>query len=221
IAHGSAAMGGMHRAELGAWSAKCVDCHSVHTQEQLYWRTENEAELYLATGTIDGNFSVNGGQTTFSYSVTDILAEWNDRATWGRKNDFLPPSGLILVVDLSEAKNTYEIIRADASSITVKGGLDPSVTGSSFGIIYGQLIKSNIATPLPGNRDVRFFNPKDPAGGYTDSNTPAVSGICQVCHLNTTVWNNDGSKNDDLTHSGNGNTHCTECHIPAEGFKPY
>ncbi len=35
--HSSVGMGDAHRDELGLWSLPCVDCHSVHLQEQLNW----------------------------------------------------------------------------------------------------------------------------------------------------------------------------------------
>ncbi len=218
--HSSNAMGDMHRAALGTWTSRCIDCHNPHKQEQLGWLSSNAAELYLVTGTINGNFRVNGGQTTFDYTATNIKPEWNDRSTWGQKNDFRPQSGLILVEDTVNAKNTFEVIKADATSITVKGGIDPASAGGTFGLIYGQLIRSNIVTPVPENRDVKFFNPKDPAGGYTDNGSPSVTGICQVCHTQTLVWTSDGTKYDSVSHSGNGNTNCTGCHLPVNGFKP-
>ncbi|MDD5760135.1 MAG: S8 family serine peptidase, partial [Desulfobulbaceae bacterium] len=217
--HSSDAMGMQHRVGLGPWTVKCIDCHAPHNQAQLDWRAENASELYLATGTITGNVAVHGGQTTFTYTISTIAPEWSNRASWSRKNDLPPASGLILVEDTGQARNTFEVIAADATTITVKGGLDPAATGSPFGIIYGQAIKSHIQTPSSGSREVKFFNPLDPAGGFTDQHDP-VTGICQVCHANTLYWNATGTVFDDLSHSGSGLTKCTNCHVPSLGFKP-
>ena len=220
MVHSSAAMGAKHRPDLGEWASKCVDCHNPHFHDQLKWKTSNANELYLVTGAIGNTFTVAGGQTTFSfnYATASILPGWEDTGFWGRKNEYLPAKGLILVDDIdAESNNTYEIVTADTSSITVKGGINPALAGKSFGIIYGQLIKTLINTPASGKRNVKFFNPKINTGGYTDDNVP-VTGICQVCHQNTAVWNSAGSLTDTPSHSGNGNTQCTDCHIPSMGF---
>ncbi len=223
--HSSAAMGSAHRGDLGDWQAKCVDCHDPHRQAQLNWASNpaDAAKLYLVTGTIDSStVTVNGGTTTFNYTLGSALPVWSEGpGRWCRKNATLPPRGLILVVDKDAThNNTYTVLAADASTITVKGGVDPALSGRNFGIIYGQLIKSTILTPLPESREVKFFNPLDPAGGYTDSNTP-VTGICQVCHQNTTVWKYNGTGDaPPPAHTGYGDKNCTECHTPAQGFKP-
>jgi hypothetical protein len=163
---------------------------------------------------------VNGGLTTFKYSLTSAMAEWSDVSTWGNKNSTLPPRGLILVVDTTNATNTYEVIGATSSTITIKGGIDPEKVGKTFGLAYGQMIKKTITTPKEGPKSVRFFNPKSPTGGYTDSNSP-VTGICQVCHANPSMsWNSSGSGSN-LVHDAvpNSGPNCTECHTMAQGFK--
>jgi len=205
----------------GDFSVKCVDCHSAHHQAQVDWRTSvNIDDLYLKRGTINGSFVINGGKTTFAYTLAESFApanpEWSDFTTWGKKNSSLPPRGLILVVDTSNATNTYEVLSATATTITIKGGIDPSKAGKTFGLIYGQMIKKSITTGAQGDRNVQFFNPKKPGGGYTDSNSP-VTGICQVCHANTNMsWNSSGGGNNPTHDSG---LNCTSCHSMAEGFK--
>jgi len=197
----------------GEFALNCLDCHSAHNQAQVDWRETDANELYLVQGTIDGSLVGNAIQTTFSYSLLSAAAEWSDPATWGQKNSSLPASGLILVVDTANAINTYEVTSATATTITVKGGIDPAATGSSFGLIYGQMIKKTIAT-TQGGREVKFFNPKRPGGGYTDSNSPAT-GICQVCHVGTGYWTSDGGNT-----GHNSGVNCTDCHTMAQGFKP-
>lgn len=199
----------------GGFSVKCVDCHSAHEQAQVDWRSSDANDLYLVKGTITGSLAVDGGQTTFNYSLRSAPPdEWIDPATWGKKNTVLPPRGLILVVDAETAANTFEVVSATATTITIKGGIDPALAGTSFGLIYGQMIKKSITTTMQGKRDVRFFNPQKPGGGFTDSNTP-VTGICQVCHINTVYWTSDGGNTGH--HSAEG---CTNCHTMAQGFKP-
>ena len=202
----------------GDFSVKCVDCHSAHDQAQVDWRaTVNIDDLYLKRGTINGSFVVSGGKTTFAYSLVQsyvaINPEWDDVTTWAKKNSTLPPRGLILVVDTTNATNTYEVLSATGTTITIKGGIDPSKAGKTFGLVYGQMIKKTIVT-AQGNREVKFFNPKKPGGGYTDSNTPPT-GICQICHVTSTYWTSDGSNT-----SHNNGVDCTNCHTMAQGFKP-
>lgn len=133
----------------------------------------------------------------------------------------LPPSGLILVVDRTNATNTYEVISATAATITVKGGIDPATNGKSFGLMYGQMIKKNIATPTEGSREVKFFNPRNSNGGFIDSNTP-VTGICQVCHADSAMSWNSGGGGSNAAHDAvpDNGLNCTACHTMAQGFKP-
>ncbi len=199
---------------------KCVDCHSAHDPAQVDWRTNttDANDLYLVKGTITSIATVTGGQTTFNYSQVSAKSEWSDTATWGKKNNTLPRSGLILVVDTTNATNTYEVISATMETITIKGAIDPSKAGKTFGLIYGQMIKKSISTPTEGNKDVKFFNPQNPDGGYTNSTN---TGICQVCHAKTTMsWNSSGSGGNAVHQAvlGSG-LNCTECHTMAQGFK--
>lgn len=213
--HSSTAMAEHHRKDLAPWTSHCLACHDPHNQGQLEkWRLSVPDQLYLVTGTMDGNFRVEGGQTTFDYSLSTKKLAWADPENWGRKNSFLPASGLILVTDLSAADHTLAVISATPSSITVKGGIEPALD-RTFGLIYGQMINETIATPVPENRVTKFLDPRDPAGGYTDANTPLVTGICQVCHQDTLYWTRDGGG---APHYSGEN--CTGCHLPALGFKP-
>ena len=201
----------------GGFNVKCVDCHSAHHQSQIEWRTTDANDLYLVQGAITGNFVVNDGQTTFDYSLVSARLEWSDTTTWSKKNSSLPARGLILVVDTAAATNTYEVIGATESTITIRGGIDQNKAGTTFGLIYGQMIKKSIATSTEGNKEVRFFNPKNLTGGYTDSNSP-VSGICQVCHARGTMsWNSSGSGSNSTHASG---MDCGACHTMAQGFVP-
>ena len=218
--HSSAAMGTAHNPALGEWSSKCVDCHRPHKQPQIEWRGSESAALYLVKGTIVDGITVTGGQTTFNFQLLDPAnpdhPEWNDPTRWSNKTNREPASGLILVEELSTALNTYEVVAATATTITIKGGLSPTAAGRSFGLIYGQMITAL----APGGQSVKFFDPNltydsGAIGGFADPvNTTAPQGICQVCHTTTQHWKSDGTGN---THAGN--TVCTTCHNPRQGFK--
>jgi len=200
------------------FTAACLECHSPHAQAQLDWRgSVGLDDLYLKRGIINAPVQVSGGQTTFAYTLTPgaetVNPEWNDPAEWSRKTGSGSPRGLILVVDTALATNTYEVTAATGSAITVKGGLDPASAGKSFGLLYGQMVRKEITTSQ-GVKAVRFFNPKRPGGGHTDSNTPA-SGVCQVCHASTSHWSSAGNGQD----HENG-VRCTNCHRMRQGFLP-
>ena len=215
--HSSTLMEEMHNPLLGSWQRNCLDCHDPHFQAQLAWRLQYEDDLYLVAGTIGSgaNFSYTDGETTFDYTASRVSANWSDRTTWSRKTGPAANRGLVLVVDTSEQKSTYQVLAADASTITIKGILAASDGNKTFGLVYGQFIKSAIQMPDATNSDVRFFDPNRTENGLVDSQAPS-SGICQVCHTNpnTRYWTADG-----LNTLHNAGIRCTTCHIPAQGFK--
>ena len=124
--------------------------------------------------------------------------------------------GLILVPSLGNPTDTFEIIAATASTITVKGNMTSAPNNQTFGVIYGQSIKSFV---MPNGgivandlRAVKFFEPDvitGTYGGYVDLTASLTKpvGLCQVCHDATTRWGNNNS--------GNGHyptTDCASCH---------
>ena len=151
---------------------------------------------------------------TASATSSFVLAEWSAQSTWINKTGTANGKGLIFVVDTANPGETYQIVNANASFITVKGSPDPStMANKSFGLIYGQMIKKTIYS-----RDVKFFNPKDPLGGFTNTDTPEVTGICQVCHTMTNVWTQDGGSTTDSPNHLSGSTACNACHFHYSGF---
>ncbi|MDP2104582.1 MAG: CxxxxCH/CxxCH domain-containing protein, partial [Desulfobulbaceae bacterium] len=201
----------------GVWESNCIDCHDPHYQGQLAWIDPSTqtypAELYLVNGTI-GTITAGTLTDTTNIAYSNVppdnqTGDWTDRSRWGNKNansDF--ERGLILVVNTGRAENTYQVISANDSVITVKGIINSTDAGKSFGLIYGQLIKKKITTSQ-GDREVKFFDPN----GFTDD-TMAVAGICQVCHTETKYYKNDGTGA-----SHNSGACCTQCHLSKEGFK--
>lgn len=216
----------------GNWAIGCIDCHDPHYQEQLIW-VGTSPSPYLITGTID-SVSVDvpqAGQSTITYSGATSDPEWPangvgvDDLDWGRKNQ--SGRGLIFVHDSSLATNTFSIISATDSQIVVSGILDPvsvvpfilgnPASSNSFGLIYGQLIKSQIVTPTSGIKDVKFFSP---LGGFVNLETP-VSGVCQVCHVEAVHFRNTGEVNVGgvgLDHTDQAALNCIACHAHTSGF---
>ncbi len=209
----------------GTWNTSCTDCHDPHFQAQLDWASTYAAKLYLITGTIDSVTDNGNGTSSLSYSgapADNLTGDWTSRARWSKKDDS-PNSnrGLVLVVNTVTAENTYLVVSATATTITVKGVVASTAAAKSFGLIYGQLIKSMITVPnppanTPNPRPVKFFNPDTTyaVGGFTNQETPPT-GICQVCHTKTTHWTQDG-----LLNNHNASIRCTACHDTAKGFKP-
>lgn len=215
--HSSAAMEEMHNPLLGAWQSNCLDCHDPHFQAQLNWRPQYENELYLVAGAIGpaAGFIQADGETTFDYTASTVSPNWSDPATWPHKTGPAANRGLILVVEASAQESTYQVVAADRSTITIKGSLAASDANKTFGLTYGQFIKSVIQLPSATSSSVQFFDPHGAEIGFVNSQAPP-SGICQVCHSdpNTRYWTADG-----LNTLHNAGTRCTSCHIPAQGFK--
>ena len=213
--HSSILMADMHNLALGDWSSNCVDCHDPHFQGQVYWRSSHGAELYLVTGVIGDalSFEEINGETSFDYQLSSAADNWSDPVSWSRKNGSAG-QGLVLVVDKALAERTFQVVMADAISITVQGSLDPALADKDFGLIYGQMIRSEITAPDGLAHDVKFF---DPAGsyGFVDMGMPP-QGICQVCHAITSYWTADG-----VNTSHESGVVCTDCHQANLGFRPF
>jgi len=151
----------------GTWGVGCTDCHDPHYQEQIDWRPDS----YVIEGVMDGN--VTTGSTVIDgvtydtstitvKSITKDNPEWPaEGATaadpdWAKKhalNDQAagePDRGLIFAVDTASPVNTYSIISATPTQITVKGIIDPATIpltvdtdgdttpdAATFGLLYG------------------------------------------------------------------------------------
>ncbi|MBU0479547.1 MAG: CxxxxCH/CxxCH domain-containing protein [Proteobacteria bacterium] len=133
--------------------------------------------------------------------------------------------GLLLVPNIADPKETFEIIDVVGNVMKVKGDMTYSgnnFLGNTWGVIYGQSIKS-FMLDAHGNgfRDIKFFKPQpviDSYGGYVDY-TPSVTtpvGLCQVCHSDTSYWRSDGSIGNG-NHNG-ANAPCMTCHDVYNGF---
>jgi hypothetical protein len=156
-------------------------------------------------------------------------SNWADPGTWGQKTG--AERGLILLPNTKDVSFGFEIISADASSITVKGSTAPFSNklhvGDTFAIIYGQ----GINTYIPDfTKQVKFFDQEgensfaknDFMGGDTDGDgnlddsTP--DGVCQVCHTLTAHWRSDGTKAAIGIHASENGVNCIRCHSHKQGF---
>lgn len=233
VAHSSLAMGSLHREDLGDWSRSCTDCHDPHFQAQLDWQgTVPDSEIYLISGTLTpSSISVSGDgtrvspfSTTFNFSDLTAKTYWDNATTpWAKKNG-TNGRGLILAMPASNPSSTFEITAVDdgQSAITVNGKIPNDFnTGVTFGVIYGQLIRSDVEGPT-GRHTVKFFNPNGGFIGPTEND-----GLCQVCHTQTDHFLHDDlnaitdhqNKMDDKGAAGAA-SRCTYCHKHGRGFAP-
>jgi len=210
------------------WEAECLDCHDPHFQYQLV----NLPDLYLISGTVDGYSDNHNGTSTFVFdysSATINNSAWelppDGNADWGAKTS--AGRGLILVANKANPDETFEIVSANATQITVNGVMASSPVGNNFGIIYGQLLKAEIYTEAfiagTGKTSVKFYEHSG-ENAFADGVAPH-DGICQVCHDNTNHFTRDGDVNTVspgpgvMDHTDYEGTNCTGvCHTHASGF---
>lgn len=225
---------------FGTWTTQCTQCHDVHFQGQLDWAAD--ASLYLATGTIAAD---NAPYNTVSKSTTVAInapvanplgSGWDDTTKWTTKGGNVVVGaattdgtrGLIFVPNKNNPTETFEIIAATPTSVTVKGKMTTALSGNAYGVIYGQSLKSymlpnngaTVGTTVDDLRAVKFFRPEvvgGTYGGYVDeSGNPKPEGLCQVCHTDPAmVWKKDGTAN--THHVGE---KCGTCHNSPAGFPP-
>lgn len=222
--------------DFGTWTTQCTQCHDVHFQGQLDWAAD--ASLYLATGTIAAdNAAYNTVSKSTSVAINAPVANplgsgWDDTTKWTTKGGNVVVGaattdgtrGLIFVPNKNNPTETFEIIAATPTSVTVKGKMTTALSGNAYGVIYGQSLKSyvlpNNGTTVNDLRAVKFFKPEvvnGTYGGYVDESANLKpEGLCQVCHTHPLmVWKKDGTAN--THHVGE---KCGTCHNGAAGFPP-
>ncbi|MDD5757486.1 MAG: hypothetical protein PHI06_00220 [Desulfobulbaceae bacterium] len=232
VTHSSGALGSLHRADISPWGRSCLDCHDPHFQLQLReWvndPTVPDTELYLAQGTISA-ITNNGSTIQYTLNQSKTKAAWSNPAGWTNKT--APGRGLLLVVSTNGLENTYKITAAIENSqtpgtgtISVQGTIAASFVDKGFGLIYGQLIKKQVAvdpdrdgvfTPV----DVKFFDGK---GGFIDNDAAdGINGVCQVCHSQTLHFVSDVTPDPHIDVYGAANAttlQCTICHSHKVAF---
>ena len=230
LSHASSVVGTLAH---GTWGVGCTECHNPHSQEQLSW-VGTSTTPYLVTGTI-ASVSYAGApleQTTITFTGATTNSNWpvegiqGSDPDWANKSVAYPDRGLILVHDTSNRVNSFAILSATPSQVVVKGRLpaeaiDPNfvdpqtqvqnpATCNTFGLIYGQLIKSTIAS-----KPVKFF---DPNGGFVQEGAE-TTGICQVCHTQTSRYTANGIlPTSPDTHADRSTTNCMGCHPHSAGI---
>jgi len=226
LTHANTVIHGNQPAPYEGLTFTCLDCHDPHFHYQLM----NLPDVFLITGSINpGSIIDNGNNTSsFDYSSAIIKEGWRlpphaDNADWGAKS--AAGRGLILVADKDNPDETFEIISADNSRITVNGTMNPALAGNAFGIIYGQHIKNTVIPDANGNAGpvpVRFFD-QEGQNSFADGDTNH-DGICEVCHTRTKHFRNDGTAPEIPEVPGDGimehtaGVNCTICHTHASGF---
>ncbi len=182
--------------KYGDWAMPCTTCHMPHFQEQ--YRTYGAAS-FVVSGTSD-----SGGITTESLTMSG--------AGWAA-NSLV---GMVLIPNLANDSYNYKIIGNTAETITVDGPMALARTttgGSSFAVIYGNLIRGIVETPNSGGLAVRLFAATG-LNSFADGDA-VYDGICQVCHTQTSHHRNDGGA---PQQSHNDGQKCTGCHSHGSGF---
>lgn len=240
ITHSSLAMGFFHRQALNDWSEGCTDCHDPHFQLQRDWEVTLPNDLYLVTGGIASGSITHqlDGSTDFNYINATADTNWQLPSTWGAKST--ADRGLIMTVSDGNGISSYEVISAtetlpNQGTMKVQGSIDIIYDAASFYLMYGQLIKSQIQTPM-GPRNVKLFDPAGTVGAFVDqSAAPIKEGVCQVCHTQTNHFRFDGSGPDPnhtniwqpvtrkcstchmhdhaFGHAADGGSECSSCHV--------
>jgi len=217
----------------GDWGRACTACHDPHYQGQLDW-SASVPSPYLVTGTIlTVAYDSLAKQTTITYDLPTPNPAWPavgqlaDSRDWANKSQANSGRGLILVQDSVKTSNTFPIVSASDTQVVVKGEItaemiDPAyvdpvshkqnpATCASFGLIYGDLIRSSI-----NGRSVKFFDPN----GFVHDEGATPTGICQVCHTQTAHYTNDGVMPGATdSHLDRNTMNCTTCHQHLKGFK--
>jgi len=177
----------------GDWTIECRVCHNPHYQQQF--RVYGSAS-YLYSGAVTGVTSSTITMTGAGWTVD----QYKDR---------------VVFPNVLQKNYSYKIIGNTSDTLTVKGpvNLTKVITGDTFAIIYGKLIKETIVTPNSGSRATRLFRSSG-AKSFADGDS-VYDGVCEVCHTKTTYHRNNPAAD----HAHNTGTKCTSCHFHSEGFK--
>jgi predicted CxxxxCH...CXXCH cytochrome family protein len=216
-------------AKYGVWTNNCISCHwiqnALHGQMQVLFYG---SQAYLVTGTITSITDNGDGTTTFGYGGLVVnKAGWGDFNRWGQKSG--NERGLIMYPNIANNRVNFEVESADATTITVTGGINTAFPGTvnignTLALVYGQFVRSSVSPTGGLGNAVKFFdNTSDNSFANDESGTgtdPNPDGICQVCHTQTLHWRNDGTLAAQGVHSAQNGANCMQCHPHAQGFAP-
>jgi predicted CXXCH cytochrome family protein len=202
----------------GDWTRECRNCHDPHYQRQKYYKKYDSNLLYLATGIItSGTYNSGDNTTELVYSTIIYKSGWTaakltEKTGEYRRTILLPNIGSIgynyPVINMNEGENKLIVTGNAISDLTLP---------STFAVMYGQYVKDKIN--LDGtNKTVKFFD-QSGTNSFADGDS-AYNGVCEVCHTQTTHYQNDGTGSDQH-HMNIGNrdgTNCVSCHPHTSGF---
>ncbi len=179
----------------GDWSIECRVCHNQHGHEQI--RTYG-SESYVYEGVSTDMTATTIMQAGAGWAVD----EWK---------------GLLVFPNVLDLSINYKILSNTSDTLTVQGpvNMGAASAGDTFVIVYSKLIRSTVATPNSGGKQVRFFDYTGP-NSYADGDT-VYDGICEVCHTMTNHHRNDGMA---PAQSHNDSVDCVACHSHTDGFAP-
>jgi len=243
--HGTAALTvGAHNDTIvqGSFTfvTSCIDCHHPHYQSDQFWYGRkyygSEYRLFTGLGSVTSTLS-NPTRTVINYTPASLspksgsswdtsgppdndvevgLANLANKTSSGRGAAFLPNTASPYNSHMIESINTTD------NTITIKGTLT-SVATAGFAIAYGQVVKREIPYTTAAGKTVILLDKEgqysyahnDGLGaGSTDS---TVTGLCQVCHTQTSHWQQTPDAVRDDHYSGE---NCMACHQHLTGFKP-
>lgn len=192
----------------GTWSVECITCHDAHLQQQV---------------------SMYGGASYLYTSQATSVTSGTDFSTISRNGAGWTPQqwkGMLVIGNTASSPQVFHKINDNtADTLNIEGSLTDVVSGNTFAIVYGGLIKSTInytKTNVTPNMEIsgptKFFRTAgdDSFTKGTDiAGNPPVStqGICMLCHTKTQWHKNDGSGADHYTGED-----CISCHRHEEGF---
>jgi hypothetical protein len=159
-------------------------------------------KLVQSTVVLDDILAYAGTSTGISGAVlTDTTASFSNDLT-----------GAVLIPDTNEDETTYTIQSNTTTTITATTTITNAVAGDIYEVV-------GIKT---GNKTVKFFDNSGTNSFAGGTAAATYTGICEVCHTQTTHFRNDGSGSDnDHTNMGSiPETDCTACHSHVDGFKP-
>ncbi len=179
----------------GTWNLECVECHNPHYQRQIR-RYGSISYNYTGTSTnILIDQPVAGQSQLVEAGAGWTTDQWKD---------------MVLIPDTALWYYMYRIAGNTADTITVDGIIN-ATAGSTFAIAYGKNIKDVI-----NFKNVKFITDYDLGANKSGFIQDDYTGICQVCHTQTSYWRTDGTE---PTLNHNVNQACTNCHTHADGLK--
>ncbi|MBI4826970.1 MAG: right-handed parallel beta-helix repeat-containing protein [Nitrospirae bacterium] len=194
----------------GGWQVRCSTCHNPHYQQQFRKYRSTGEEYWLVKMLVDA----------VTVSATSSTLKAQGTPNWST-DEYV---GMMVVPNVNARYPTaYKITGNDSDTLTIKGQVTGILSGDTFAVIYGKIIRDLIklddivnpmsSTAKTGWKRVKFFRE---TGDHSCVDGDATyDGVCEVCHTETDYHRNNSSAN----HIHNVGIHCVDCHSHNEGFK--